>query len=77
MQRHTYDPAAIEPKWQNIWEERKTFRTPDDPKAWEGKPKYYILDMFPYTSRRRASYWTSRRLYSYRCVGAYETYARL
>lgn len=50
MQRHTYDPAAIEPKWQNIWEERKTFRTPDDPRAWEGKPKYYILDMFPYTS---------------------------
>ena len=50
MQKHTYDPAAIEPKWQNIWEERKTFRTPDDPKAWEGKPKYYILDMFPYPS---------------------------
>ena len=50
MQKHTYDPAAIEPKWQNIWEERKTFRTPDDPQAWEGKPKYYILDMFPYTS---------------------------
>ena len=50
MQRHTYDPAAIEPKWQDIWEERKTFRTPDDPRAWEGKPKYYILDMFPYTS---------------------------
>ena len=50
MQRHIYDPAAIEPKWQNIWEERKTFRTPDDPKAWKGKPKYYILDMFPYTS---------------------------
>lgn len=50
MQRHTYDPAAIEPKWQDIWEKRKTFRTPDDPKAWGGKPKYYILDMFPYTS---------------------------
>ncbi len=50
MQRHTYDPAAIEPKWQDIWEKRKTFRTSDDPKAWEGKPKYYILDMFPYTS---------------------------
>ena len=50
MLKHTYDPAAIEPKWQNIWDERKTFRTPDDPKAWEGKPKYYILDMFPYTS---------------------------
>ncbi len=50
MLKHTYDPATIEPKWQNIWEERKTFRTPDDPKAWEGKPKYYILDMFAYPS---------------------------
>jgi leucyl-tRNA synthetase len=45
-----YDPATIEPKWQNVWEERKAFRTPADPKAWEGKPKYYVLDMFPYPS---------------------------
>ena len=50
MPEHAYNPAAIEPKWQRIWEERKTFRTPDDPEAWKGKPKYYILDMFPYTS---------------------------
>ena len=50
MLKHTYDPAAIEPKWQTAWEERKAFRTPDDSQAWEGKPKYYILDMFPYTS---------------------------
>ena len=42
--------GAIEPKWQRIWDERKTFRVPGDPEAWKGKPKYYILDMFPYTS---------------------------
>ena len=50
MPKYIYNPATIEPKWQAVWGERKTFRTPDDPKAWEGKPKYYVLDMFPYTS---------------------------
>ncbi len=50
MPEYSYQPGAIEPKWQRIWDERKTFRTPDDPGAWKGKPKYYILDMFPYTS---------------------------
>ena len=50
MPKYTYDPATIEPKWQAVWEERKTFRTPSHPKEWEGKPKYYILDMFPYPS---------------------------
>jgi leucyl-tRNA synthetase len=47
MTREVYDPATIEPKWQHVWE---AFRTPDDPKEWEGKPKYYVLDMFPYPS---------------------------
>ena len=37
MAEHPYNPEAIEPKWQSIWDERKTFCTPDDPKAWEGK----------------------------------------
>ena len=50
MPEHSYQPAAIEPKWQRIWDERKTFHVPDDPEAWKGRPKYYILDMFPYTS---------------------------
>ena len=50
MAREVYDPATIEPKWQHVWEERKAFRTPDDPKDWAGKPKYYVLDMFPYPS---------------------------
>ena len=50
MPEHSYQPEGIEPKWQRIWEERKTFSVPDDLKAWKGRPKYYILDMFPYTS---------------------------
>ena len=50
MPEHSYQPGAIEPKWQRIWDEQMTFRTPDDPETWQGKPKYYILDMFPYTS---------------------------
>ena len=43
-----YPFQEIEKKWQAYWEEKKTFRTPDeiDP----NKPKYYVLDMFPYPS---------------------------
>ena len=41
-----YDHLAIEPKWQQYWDENKTFKVELDPK----KPKYYILDMFPYPS---------------------------
>ncbi|MEB3195731.1 MAG: leucine--tRNA ligase [Candidatus Sericytochromatia bacterium] len=41
-----YDPIAIEPKWQQYWDAHKTFKTPDLPT----KPKYYVLDMFPYPS---------------------------
>lgn len=36
----------IEPKWQAHWEKNKTFKTSND----FSKPKYYILDMFPYPS---------------------------
>jgi leucyl-tRNA synthetase len=42
----SYNPKVVEPKWQRYWEEHKTFRTPDT----SDKPKYYILDMFPYPS---------------------------
>ncbi len=42
----TYDPAKIESKWQSYWSKNKTFKTTEDP----DKPKYYILDMFPYPS---------------------------
>ena len=47
----SYNPADVERRWQQFWETNKTFRTPDpgDPGT-EGKPKYYVLDMFPYPS---------------------------
>ena len=42
-----YDFSAIEKKWQKYWEENKTFATD----VWDfSKPKYYVLDMFPYPS---------------------------
>ncbi len=41
-----YDHRAIEAKWQQYWEEHRTFRVTEAP----GKPKFYCLDMFPYPS---------------------------
>ena len=41
-----YDFRQIEPTWQQIWDDNNTFQA-DAPGA---KPKYYILDMFPYPS---------------------------
>ncbi|MBX6423540.1 leucine--tRNA ligase [Thermosulfurimonas sp. F29] len=41
-------PQEIEEKWQRIWEEKGIFRTEVDP----GRPKYYVLEMFPYPSGR-------------------------
>ncbi|MBN2780676.1 MAG: leucine--tRNA ligase, partial [Candidatus Marinimicrobia bacterium] len=43
---HAYPFADVEPKWQTYWEDNKIFRTLED----LSKPKYYILDMFPYPS---------------------------
>lgn len=45
-----YNPELIEPKWQAEWEKQKAFRTPTDLAELKKKPKYYILDMFPYPS---------------------------
>ncbi|MGM0745130.1 leucine--tRNA ligase [Rhodohalobacter sp.] len=42
----SYDPSKVETRWQKYWLENKTFKTPED----HDKPKYYILDMFPYPS---------------------------
>ena len=43
---HNYDHKVIEKKWQKIWKERGLFKADID----TSKPKYYILDMFPYPS---------------------------
>lgn len=44
--KEAYFPQEIEKKWQKIWENNKSFATPDD----SDKPKYYALSMFPYPS---------------------------
>lgn len=44
-EQKTYDPKTLEPKWQAYWESHKTFKTTD-----QGRPKVYVLDMFPYPS---------------------------
>ena len=41
-----YDFKSIESKWQARWAANKTFRVVEDP----AKPKFYVLDMFPYPS---------------------------
>ncbi|KLI02873.1 leucine--tRNA ligase [Sporolactobacillus inulinus] len=41
-----FDHRKIETKWQKFWDEHQTFRTDDG----SDKPKYYVLDMFPYPS---------------------------
>lgn len=42
-----YDFSAVEKKWQKYWEDNGTFKTD----VWDfSKPKYYVLDMFPYPS---------------------------
>ena len=41
-----YDFRAIEQKWQKWWAENKVYKTVEDP----SRPKYYVLDMFPYPS---------------------------
>ncbi len=50
--RKSYPFDQLEPKWQAIWEERQLFHAPNpDEKGFDpAKPKFYILDMFPYPS---------------------------
>jgi leucyl-tRNA synthetase len=50
--RKPYPFDRFEPKWQRFWDERRTFHTPNPgEKNFDGsKPKFYVLDMFPYPS---------------------------
>ena len=44
----TYDPQRVEAKWQQRWDQEKTWGAKIDP----SRQKYYVLDMFPYPSGR-------------------------
>src|SRR3954462_15388131 len=43
-----YNAREAEPRWQKVWDERGIFATPND----DPRPKYYVLEMFPYPSGR-------------------------
>ncbi|MBS9721518.1 leucine--tRNA ligase [Tianweitania sp. BSSL-BM11] len=43
-----YNPRAAEPKWREAWDAAKLFETKND----DPRPKYYVLEMFPYPSGR-------------------------
>ena len=43
-----YNPKEVEPKWRQVWEKEDVFSAKQD----TSKPKYYVLEMFPYPSGR-------------------------
>ncbi len=43
-----YNPRETEPKWQDVWTQRKSFAASEA----SDRPKYYVLEMFPYPSGR-------------------------
>ena len=50
MTTERYNARDAEPRWQKIWDEREIFATSND--SVRERPKYYVLEMFPYPSGR-------------------------
>ena len=48
MATERYNPKTAEPRWQKAWDEAELFKTDNS----DPKPKYYVLEMFPYPSGR-------------------------
>ena len=48
MTGQAFDPGSVDAKWQSAWDEAQTFRADST----SGKPKSYVLEMFPYPSGR-------------------------
>jgi leucyl-tRNA synthetase len=48
MTTERYNAREAEPRWQKVWDERNIFATRND----DPRPKYYVLEMFPYPSGR-------------------------
>ncbi|XCN75233.1 MAG: leucine--tRNA ligase [Candidatus Electrothrix aestuarii] len=48
QENQKYDFKAIEAKWQQYWQEKKSYKVSEDP----DREKYYLLEMFPYPSGR-------------------------
>ena len=48
MTSERYNSREAEPRWQKFWSEKKCFEAKED----ASRPKYYVLEMFPYPSGR-------------------------
>ena len=48
MADERYNAPVREKHWQKVWQDKQTFSTSND----SDKPKYYVLEMFPYPSGR-------------------------
>ena len=48
MTNERYNAREAEPRWQRIWDDKGIFRTSNS----DPRPKYYVLEMFPYPSGR-------------------------
>ncbi len=48
MATERYNPRVTEPRWQKAWDEARQFEAAND----DPRPKYYVLEMFPYPSGR-------------------------
>ncbi|HWH93604.1 MAG TPA: class I tRNA ligase family protein, partial [Baekduia sp.] len=49
MAEHRYDPHEIEPRWQRVWADERTWEVSND-EALDGVDKSYVLEMLPYPS---------------------------
>jgi leucyl-tRNA synthetase len=47
MAEHRYDPKEIEPRWQRVWADERTWEVSNEP---DERPKSYVLEMLPYPS---------------------------
>ena len=52
MRAERYNFAVTEPKWRKIWEDAEVFKPARPGRGAPEKPKYYVLEMFPYPSGR-------------------------
>src|SRR3954463_417678 len=50
MAEHRYDPKDIEPRWQRVWNDERTWEVSNDAAADDTREKSYVLEMLPYPS---------------------------